>query len=269
MRIPSNRDTKNVCAQIESANDRDHGQKRERNALRIHAHADRGDDGPVAGVTSVRSVGHRHELRLRGHGRVGWCHVRPCTRQQRRSPVRSRAHESARLKVASERLDVDLRRLQRWLPACRFRAGLQRSFWTVSLLLTDLDALGGARDGHCLVHFALGVGRAGHPDDAIHVGVDTDVLQAAGVLGRELRLDLGRDDRVLDEDSPGLERSVSESAAKAATGARTEPITKQVVASLNFILIPQLVSAIAARDCRRPVRNGTIIGIPTTLTNSP
>ena len=56
----------------------------------------------------------------------------------RHSPDGTRAHEFARLKDSRERLHVDRRRLQRWLPACRFRTGPQRSFWTVSWLLTDL-----------------------------------------------------------------------------------------------------------------------------------
>ena len=55
------------------------------------------------------------------------------------------------------------------------------------------------RDRYGLVRLGLIVHRAGHPDDAVLVRVDADVLQASRMLRRELGLDLRRNGRILDE----------------------------------------------------------------------
>src|SRR4029078_468258 len=56
--------------------------------------------------------------------------------------------------------------------------------------LHRLHAFGVPRDLDGLVDFVLRIRGAGHPDNAILVGVDLDVLEAAEVLRCELRLDL-------------------------------------------------------------------------------
>src|SRR5574340_1379274 len=61
------------------------------------------------------------------------------------------------------------------------------------------DAVGIARDVNGLLRLIVAPHRAAQPDGAVGVGVDPYVRQALEVLRRELRLDPGRDDRVLDE----------------------------------------------------------------------
>ena len=107
------------------------------------------------------------------------------------------------------------------------------------------DALGVARNRDGFVHFRLAVGRPRHPDNAILVRIDADVFRAAGVFRRQLRLDLGRNDRVLD-----VVRRIGTVGVRigrmGSNGASTEPITKQVVASLNLMFDS---SHCRRRDC--------------------
>ena len=80
------------------------------------------------------------------------------------------------------------------------------------------------------------------------VGVDLDVLGAAEVFRRQLRLDLGRDDRVLDEGRRIGAVGVP-IRANAATGASAVPITKHVVAIACFIVSSLSLVRLAARNC--------------------
>ena len=97
-----------------------------------------------------------------------------------------------------------MRRQRRVRPGSRAPADRRRSGGLIVLLDSDraLDrryAFRSTRDRHRPIRLALGVGPPAQDDRAGSVGTHADLGQRAHFFVGQLRLDLRRDDRVLDE----------------------------------------------------------------------